>query len=121
MAVGQWYIWDDTLVLLGSWRNDVYNRASVGAPSAAAVFPGRVEDNYDPAFLIGPTNYVEQADEDTTSWSVMLHTPQFIKDWLSWGAGPRASMNLILAGKAHAVLNGQFAVGWDDIDAVVQS
>jgi MoxR-like ATPase len=27
-------------------------------------------------------------------------------------------MHLILAAKARAVLNGQFAVGWDDIDAV---
>ncbi len=46
--------------------------------------------------------------------------PKFIKEWLTWGAGPRASMNLILAGKAHAVLNGQFAVGWDDIDAIAE-
>jgi len=46
--------------------------------------------------------------------------PAFVKDWMSWGAGPRASMNLILAGKARAVLNGQFAVGWDDIDAVAE-
>ncbi|MBN2581959.1 MAG: MoxR family ATPase [Planctomycetes bacterium] len=46
--------------------------------------------------------------------------PTFIKDWLSWGAGPRASMNLILAGKARAVLRGEFAVGWDDVDAVAE-
>jgi MoxR-like ATPase len=46
--------------------------------------------------------------------------PAFIKDYLSWGAGPRASMNLILAGKARAVLRGEFAVGWDDIDAVAE-
>ncbi len=46
--------------------------------------------------------------------------PGFVRDWLNWGAGPRASMNLILAGKARAVLNGQFAVGWDDIDAVAE-
>jgi MoxR-like ATPase len=46
--------------------------------------------------------------------------PKFVKDWLSWGAGPRASMNLILAAKARAILRGQFAVGWDDIDAVAE-
>jgi MoxR-like ATPase len=46
--------------------------------------------------------------------------PQFVKDWISWGAGPRASMNLVLAGKARAVLRGEFAVGWDDIDAVAE-
>ncbi len=46
--------------------------------------------------------------------------PRFVKDGISWGAGPRASMNLILAGKARAVLRGEFAVGWDDIDAVAE-
>jgi len=42
----------------------------------------------------------------------------FCKKWLTWGAGPRASLNLILAGKAHAILRGQFHVGVDDIAAV---
>jgi MoxR-like ATPase len=46
--------------------------------------------------------------------------PAFVKDSLNWGSGPRASLNLILAGKARAALNGQFAVGWDDIDAVAE-
>ena len=44
--------------------------------------------------------------------------PDFIKEWISWGAGPRASINLILAAKARAVLNGQFHVTCEDIDAV---
>jgi MoxR-like ATPase len=42
----------------------------------------------------------------------------FVKDWVSWGAGPRASINLILAGKARAVLHGNYHVTTDDIDAV---
>jgi len=45
-------------------------------------------------------------------------SPEFVKNWISWGAGPRASINLILAAKSRAVLNGGFAVGFDDIDAV---
>jgi MoxR-like ATPase len=45
-------------------------------------------------------------------------SPEFIKNWISWGAGPRASINLILAAKARAVLHGKFAVGFDDIAAV---
>ena len=45
-------------------------------------------------------------------------SPDFIKNWISWGAGPRASINLILAAKARAVLHGKFAVGFDDIAAV---
>ena len=42
----------------------------------------------------------------------------FCRKWLTWGAGPRASLNLILAAKARAVLNGQFHVSCDDVAAV---
>ena len=44
----------------------------------------------------------------------------FVNKWLTWGAGPRASMNLILAAKAHAVLNGQNHVSTDDVTAVAE-
>jgi MoxR-like ATPase len=40
---------------------------------------------------------------------------EFINKWLTWGAGPRASMNLILAAKAHAVLQGRHHVAADDV------
>lgn len=39
----------------------------------------------------------------------------FCKKWLTWGAGPRAGLNLILAAKARAALNGQNHVGCDDV------
>jgi len=42
----------------------------------------------------------------------------FVNKWLTWGAGPRASMNLILAAKAHAVLDGNFHVSAADVAAV---
>jgi MoxR-like ATPase len=42
----------------------------------------------------------------------------FVKKWLTWGAGPRASLNLILAAKARAILNGQYHVSCDDVAAV---
>ena len=42
----------------------------------------------------------------------------FINKWITWGAGPRASMNLILAAKAHAVLQGRHHVSADDVAAV---
>ena len=41
--------------------------------------------------------------------------PQFIKEWLSWGAGPRAVQNLLLGGKARALINGRSHVSTDDI------
>src|SRR5687767_12432993 len=45
-------------------------------------------------------------------------TPRFIKDWLSWGAGPRAVQNLILGGKARALLYGRTHVQTDDVQAL---
>jgi len=44
--------------------------------------------------------------------------PQFIKEWLSWGAGPRASQYLILAAKTRAVLDGRPIPAIDDVRAV---
>ncbi|HEX8200027.1 MAG TPA: MoxR family ATPase [Isosphaeraceae bacterium] len=44
--------------------------------------------------------------------------PDFIRDYVSWGAGPRASQYLVLAGKARAVLHGRYHVSTDDIKAV---
>jgi len=42
----------------------------------------------------------------------------FCKKWLSFGAGPRASIALILAAKAHAVFHGQFHASCQDVAAV---
>ncbi len=44
--------------------------------------------------------------------------PDFVRKLMSWGAGPRASLNLILAGKARAALRGRCHVALDDIRAV---
>jgi len=44
--------------------------------------------------------------------------PKFIKDWLAWGAGPRAVQNLIIGGKARALLYGRTHVQTDDIQAL---
>jgi MoxR-like ATPase len=43
---------------------------------------------------------------------------EFASRWLTWGAGPRASMNLVLAAKAHAILRGSNHVAGDDVVAV---
>lgn len=42
-------------------------------------------------------------------------SPEFVKKLMSWGAGPRASLNLILAGKARAALRGRCHVSVEDI------
>jgi MoxR-like ATPase len=45
-------------------------------------------------------------------------TPKFIKDYVSWGAGPRASQTLVLAGKARALLHGRYHVTTEDIRTI---
>jgi MoxR-like ATPase len=45
-------------------------------------------------------------------------SPEFVKNWLAWGAGPRAAQNMILTAKARAILHGRFAVTADDIRTV---
>jgi len=44
--------------------------------------------------------------------------PQFVKDWLTWGAGPRAAQYLVLGAKARAILDGRYNVSCKDIRAV---
>jgi len=43
---------------------------------------------------------------------------QIVKDYLDWGAGPRASQNLILGAKAHAAVNGKYSPDIEDVKAV---
>jgi MoxR-like ATPase len=43
------------------------------------------------------------------------NTPEFVKQWVSWGAGTRAAQNLILGAKARALLGGRVHATADDI------
>jgi MoxR-like ATPase len=47
--------------------------------------------------------------------------PQFVKDFIEWGAGPRASQYLILGAKARTMLQGRYAVSIEDIQALAPS
>ena len=42
----------------------------------------------------------------------------FINEWVSFGTGPRACLNLVMAGKARAILHGRFNVSIDDIQTL---
>src|SRR5262245_42187826 len=44
--------------------------------------------------------------------------PEFVSQWVSWGAGPRASQFLVLGAKTRAILLGRFAPGIEDVKAV---
>ena len=46
--------------------------------------------------------------------------PQLTKDFISWGAGPRASQNLIIGAKCHAAINGKYSPDIDDVKAVAK-
>jgi MoxR-like ATPase len=47
-------------------------------------------------------------------------TNDFIRNYIDWGAGPRASQNLILAAKAHAAFNGKFSPDIENVKAVAE-
>jgi MoxR-like ATPase len=44
--------------------------------------------------------------------------PDFCKEWLSWGAGPRASQYLILGAKARAAMDGRAMPDLEDVQAM---
>ena len=45
---------------------------------------------------------------------------EYVKNYVDWGAGPRASQNLILAAKTHAVFNGKFSPDIENVKAVAE-
>ncbi len=44
--------------------------------------------------------------------------PSFVKEWVSWGAGPRASQFLVLGAKTRAILDGRYTPTTDDVRSV---
>jgi len=66
-----------------------------------------------------PDNVVEYAVKLVNSTRPNLSTANdFVKNYIDWGAGPRASQNLILGAKAHAAVNGKFSPDIEDVKAV---
>ena len=41
--------------------------------------------------------------------------PEFVREWLNWGAGPRAAQYLVLSAKARAIFDGRVNVSTNDI------
>jgi MoxR-like ATPase len=46
------------------------------------------------------------------------NTSDYVNQYLDWGAGPRASQNLVLGAKAHAAIRGKFSPDIEDVQAV---
>ncbi len=43
------------------------------------------------------------------------NAPKYVKDWVTWGAGPRASQYLVMAAKTRAIIQGRFTPNIDDV------
>ena len=64
--------------------------------------------------------------EDLLAWITRLvrasrpasDAPQAVRDWVRWGAGPRAGQSLVLAAKARALLHGRYAATREDVHAL---
>ncbi|MBI4659750.1 MAG: MoxR family ATPase [Verrucomicrobia bacterium] len=46
--------------------------------------------------------------------------PEWLRKWVTWGAGPRAVQYLVRGAKAHAILHGSYLVRMEDLEAVAQ-
>ncbi|NAS11897.1 AAA family ATPase [Poritiphilus flavus] len=66
-----------------------------------------------------PDNVVEYAvNLVNRTRPTLSSSPDLVKQYLDWGAGPRASQNLILGAKAHAAIHGKFSPDIEDVKAV---
>ncbi|MFK7812947.1 MAG: AAA family ATPase [Maribacter sp.] len=66
-----------------------------------------------------PDNVVEYAVNLVNSTRPNLESASdYVKQYIDWGAGPRASQNLVLGAKAHAAINGKFSPDIEDVKAV---
>ena len=65
-----------------------------------------------------PDNVVEYAVRLVGKTRPLNGAPELIKNYVDWGAGPRASQNLIMAAKTHAAVNGKFSPDIEDVQAV---
>lgn len=66
-----------------------------------------------------PDNVVEYAVELVSKTRPKgKYAPELVKEYIDWGAGPRASQNLILAAKAHAAINGKYSPDIENVKFV---
>jgi len=49
------------------------------------------------------------------------NSPEIVNNYIDWGAGPRASQNLILGAKANAAVHGKYSPDIEDVQAVAYS
>jgi MoxR-like ATPase len=67
------------------------------------------------------------AADETVRYAVALvratrpgpDAPKAVRDYVAWGAGPRAAQHLVLGAKARALLAGRYAAGPDDVRSLI--
>jgi len=102
----------------------VLQTTSVGKPSPRKVMDGRTILRYQELVRRVPASpfVVEYAVSLSQKCRPKnLAAPQFVKDYVEWGPGPRASQYLILGAKARTILQGRYAVSIEDIQALAPS
>jgi MoxR-like ATPase len=104
-------------------------RVVTGTTGTGGVKPSRVFTGADIEAFQQVVRHVAVSDE-VARYTVRLvdgsrptrpHARDFVKKWVKWGAGLRASQALILAGKARALLSGRFHVSIADVRALAPS
>jgi MoxR-like ATPase len=99
--------------------------------STTSAYSPKLKKVLDPESIIKLQNMVLRvpASEHVIKYAVNLarysrpveeKAPKFVKDWVSWGAGPRACQYLIWGAKARAILRGRYAVTCEDIRALAK-
>lgn len=80
VLIGQHSLWDNTVVLMGTWRSDEVGTGRTGTDFART----DIRDTLDPEYVAGPfvDRPFETVGDETTSWSIMVHTPEFIREKL---------------------------------------
>jgi outer membrane receptor for ferric coprogen and ferric-rhodotorulic acid len=90
-AIWQGYLFSDKLVGLVGWRKDKFDLRDAG-PARLATGTGET-DPYNPAWTLPATPTIF-AEDETISWSGVLHAPQFVKRWLPRGTDLSVSYNV---------------------------
>lgn len=63
-------------------------------------------------------NVIEYAVKLASKTRINSQAPEIVKNYISWGAGPRASQYLVIGAKCHALLRGKFSPDIEDVNAV---
>ena len=65
-----------------------------------------------------PDNVIEYAVRLVGKTRPSQNVPDLVQNYVDWGAGPRASQNLIMAAKTNAAVNGKYSPDIEDVQAV---